>query len=157
MMLVAAILVTVGFCIVGVLARSDSGPVEASEPADHSGTSVEPLPGPETETTEQPRNAAAREVAQHFLAAYLRDSRGDRAHTTDTLRSVSTPDLWHGLKLASPDRFPAGSLVALKHTVSGEYLNEFEARLSDGSMLVLDVVASGFGWRVSDVQLDAKP
>jgi hypothetical protein len=40
----------------------------------------------------------------------------------------------------------------MDRSITGNYLNEYTVRLEDGDRLILHLVASGHGWRVSDVQ-----
>ena len=103
-------------------------------------------------TEQQGGDDKSRKVAERFLAAYLREPDEKRSKARTDLRRLSTEALWRGLGLTSPDRFPEGPVRSLDTTVDGPYLKQYEVRLASGAQLVLHVVASGHGWRVSDVQ-----
>ena len=111
-------------------------------------SSSKPSPGTEHRVGDD----KSRKVAERFLAAYLRAPDGKHSKAKTDLRHLSTEALWRGLRLTSLDRFPAGPVKSLDSTVAGPYLNEYEVTLAGGSQFVLHVVASGQGWRVSDVQ-----
>ena len=110
--------------------------------------SSKPVPGTERLSSDD----QSRKVAERFLAAYLRDPNSNRANSRADLRRLSTDVLWRGLRLTSPERFPAGPAKSLDRTVAGTHLNQYVAHLPGGRELSLQVVSNGQDWRVSGLQ-----
>ncbi len=74
-----------------------------------------------------------------------------------SLRRLSTPALWRGLRLTQPDSLPTGSVTQVSVEDTGPFSGTATAELDSGTDLLISVVAWEQGWRVSDVRLTEAP
>jgi hypothetical protein len=97
-------------------------------------------------------------VAANFLRMWLAASATEPESWADTITHLATPQLAAGLRVTDPSRVPSAELAGpLVPLVVGSYAAEVRAGLSDGSSVVLQLVYTGDGWRVSDIRPGSSP
>jgi hypothetical protein len=128
-------------------------------------TPVQPTPArPEddrhlqhTEHTEHTERTAParliRRTALRFVDAYVVAPGAHQPRVVPpSLRAMSAPALWRGLRLTDPDTLPRGSVRRVSVEAAGPFSGTVTVELDTGPELALSVVAWERGWRVSDVR-----
>lgn len=91
-------------------------------------------------------------AAVRFLEDYVVPPGSPRASGAPprSLRLLSTPSLWRGLRLTDAATLPRGAVTAVHLEAVGPFAGTAIAELDTGSAIAVTVVAQG--WRVADVQ-----
>ena len=96
---------------------------------------------------------AIRSAARAFVAGYVVTPTRDTPPGVPTsLRGLTTPSLWRGLRLTDPELLPRGRIEQLVVDETGPYSGRVAVELRTGLSLDVSLVAWDRGWRVSGVQ-----
>ena len=126
-----------------------AAPSQAADPS--------PSPSPHADRAERAESQASvesvRSTARDFLTAYVVAPEDGNPHGAPTsLRELTTPSLWRGLRLTDADRLPRGAVEQLVVDEAGSYSGLVTAELDTGLSLNVSLVAWDRGWRVSGVR-----
>jgi hypothetical protein len=151
----------VGVLTVGAMGLDEptpaTAPVPASSPVASQRTSVPDaatsVAPPQTHTEHKTPARPIKRAAVRFLDQYVIAPRSQRpAASPRSVRALSTPSLWRGLRLADPAEIPRGMVTAVHLEAVGPYSGTATAELDTGAVLAVTVVAWNRGWRVADVK-----
>jgi hypothetical protein len=108
------------------------------------------LAQPAPETTKAADLDAARTVVAAFVPAWLAPGSPDERRAA--LAPVASPGLVDLLAEVPAENLPAASLASVGAPAFDGYTATVPATLTDGSAVLVDVVETAAGWRVSDVR-----
>lgn len=127
-------------------------PTRSAEPPVPSPSSSTRDTGPGGHTEARAPVGVVRAAARDFLDAYVVPPGETRRAVPRSLRALTTPALWRGLRLTDPGLLPRGRAEEVEVTETGAFSARATGTLGGGPDLEVALVAWDDGWRVSDVR-----